>query len=224
MGANRTKQKKAAAAAAAVNFDQNALAQLTARLDTTLASQAEGALQTKRKRLQDADDSDGAKKRQDRLGPTKQRQEQDGDTADNILLKEILALGGDEDDYNLVANVDSGNEDDKAPESKAPDLKLPSAIAFDESLQRELAKFATTLGFQHLPDDDDVDTDASEDVDETPFKKPTEKPAEKSIESAKKKQQVREAEGSTASAPAPSETRQSKLSGKLVSGLSPWDR
>jgi ribosome biogenesis protein MAK21 len=195
MGANRTKQKKKKAAAA-TGFDQNALAQLTAKLDTALPVKADGAPPAKRKRAQDADGNDGAKKRKGAAKTQKARDSGNEDGPDqeeeNILLKEILALGGDEDDYNLVANVDSGDEGGQAP---AP--KSSSSNRLDSALQEELAKFASALGFQqHRPDDEDSEDDEEPEPVETPQKKKAngeEKPA------------------------AAAETRQTKSSGKLVS-------
>ncbi|KAK0656010.1 CBF/Mak21 family-domain-containing protein [Cercophora newfieldiana] len=207
MGANRTKQKKKAAS---TNFDQNALAQLTAKLDTALPSKPDSAPLAKRKRSREADDEpgadNGAKKRQARKGAKPQRDQGSGDEAqaddddndesENLLLKEILALGGDEDDYNLVANVDSGDEGDQAPAPKAP-----SSNRLDLALQEELAKFASALGFQqHRPDDGDDDIDVSGDDEEEPSRTPEKKP------------KVKEVEKLTAVA----ETRQAKSSGKLV--------
>ncbi|KAK0633327.1 CBF/Mak21 family-domain-containing protein [Immersiella caudata] len=199
MGANRTKQKKKSAAAP--GFDQSALAQLTAKLDTALPSKAGGAPPAKRKRAQDADVNDGAKKRK---GAAKTQRAQDSGNEDgsdveeeNILLKEILALGGDEDDYNLIANVDSGDEGGQAP---AP--KSSSSNQLDSALQEELATFASALGFQqHRPDDeDDEEADASED-DEEP----------EPVETTQKNQKAKGEEKPAAVA----DTRQTK-SGKLV--------
>jgi ribosome biogenesis protein MAK21 len=201
MGANRTKQKKKAAAA--TGFDQNALAQLTAKLDTALPTKGDAAPPAKRKRTQDADGNGGPKKRK---GGARVQRAHDSGTEDganekeeNVLLKEILALGGDEDDYDLVANVDSGDEG-----GQAPAFKPSPSNHLDSTLQEELAKFASALGFQqHRPDDeDDEETDVSEEIEEP-----------EPVETPLNKQKAKEVEKPAAVA----EARQTKSFGKLVS-------
>ena len=68
------------------------------------------------------------------------------------LLEEILALGGDEEDLDLVTGIDSDVEDG-APKSK------PAEAQVDDFFKNELAKFASGLGFENLPQEDDAATD-----------------------------------------------------------------
>ena len=68
------------------------------------------------------------------------------------LLDEIRALGGDEEDLDLVTGIDSDVEDG-APKSK------PAEAQVDDSFKNELAKFASGLGFENLPQEDDAATD-----------------------------------------------------------------
>ncbi|KAI8630400.1 CBF-domain-containing protein [Xylariaceae sp. FL1651] len=62
----------------------------------------------------------------------------------NLLLDEIKALGGDEDDYKLIEDVDS--DDDAVNEPNG-------SKNADKALQAELAKFAAGLGFDEVKQD-----------------------------------------------------------------------
>ena len=142
-------------------FDDVALSQLTQQIDKSLPTQD---MPAKRKRPQGSDDNALPEAHQDRLERPKRPKRGQGPgggpakaTNNVALLDEIRALGGDSDDYDLVANLDSDNEGGQIP---AP--KLPQDATVDESLQRDLARFASSLGFQNLPAEDDVDTDAGE--------------------------------------------------------------
>ncbi|KAI0484742.1 CBF-domain-containing protein [Xylariaceae sp. FL0804] len=59
----------------------------------------------------------------------------------NNLLDEIKALGGDEEDYKLIGDIDSEDESLDAPKGKG---------GADKGLQAELAKFAAGLGFEKV--------------------------------------------------------------------------
>lgn len=153
MGPKRTKAKKKKADKP--SFNEAALAQLTSRIDKSLAD-SEGRGPAKRKRQRDGDDGPGSKRRQTQSSDAKP----DGDLGDEskgkqgrTLLDEILALGGDEDDLELVANVDSGNEGGDASHTKTSEVRI------DKSFRDELAKFASSLGFDRLRKDEDPDTD-----------------------------------------------------------------
>lgn len=68
-------------------------------------------------------------------------------TDKNVLLEEILALGGNEDDLDLVGDADSDDE-----------AALASSANPDKDLQAELAQFAAALGFDKVapvPDEDE---------------------------------------------------------------------
>lgn len=197
MGSTRTKQKGKPQARV---FDDAALSQLTQHIDKTLPSPD---LPAKRKRPQGSDDGAVPEPPQDRPERTKRpkraREPEGGQakpSSKDVLLEEIRALGGDEDDYELVANLDSDNEEGQTP---AP--KRPQDVTVDESLQRELAKFASSLGFQNLPKENDADTDAGEESEAEPQEK----------EKEKEKPSRGEKELALPEKPAP------KSSGKLVS-------
>lgn len=211
MGSNRTKQKKKAEASA---FDQAALDKLTARLDKSLPSDPTEKQQTKRKRPREGDDDRGSKKRQTNSAatdtiPRGQNGQATGKPSD-VLLDEILALGGDKEDYDLVAGLDSDNEGGQESQGKPF-----SGGQLDQSLQDELAEFAASLGFEHLPSQDtdyDHDTDADDhgdaNFDGTEAREPP-----KAHDA--RKDEVRGGEDSTLS----KSGRQAKSSGKLVSKL-----
>lgn len=157
MGIKRTKDKKKAAKP---TFDEAALAKLTSKIDKTLGG-SEKQETTKRKRQRDSDDAPDSKRRQTK--PHEQQKQGGRSDKRTVLLDEILALGGDKEDLELVANLESDNEDGDAPKSK------PAAAdgSLDDALRQELAKFASSLGFQKLRDDEeDPNTDDSEPEDE----------------------------------------------------------
>jgi len=202
MGSNRTKHKRKAETSV---FDQAALAKLTARLDKSLPSDPTEKQQAKRKRSREGDDNRGSKKRQIGTAATDAipRGQNDQTTAkpSDVLLEEILALGGDKEDYDLVAGLDSDNEGGQ--ESRE---KLFSGGQLDESLRDELAEFAASLGFEHLPSQD-TDTDHDSDAGNH----------DQGDDDAKahdaRKDEVKSAEDSTLS----KRERNTKSSGKLVS-------
>ncbi|KAK4229488.1 putative ribosome biogenesis protein [Podospora fimiseda] len=205
MGAKRTKDKKKATGNP--TFDENALAALTSKIDKTLGGSGETA-NTKRKRQRDTDDGPGpdSKRRQIK---TQNKQQHKGGKKDkqSVLLDEILALGGDEDDLELVANVDSDNE-----ESSEPKPKQSQDTTVDESLRNELAQFASSLGFQKLRAEvEDVATDEEEE----PEDEENEASEVEDEEAEDEEMQDVEEEPEPASAPPPQETCQGKK-GKLI--------
>ncbi|KAK5652618.1 hypothetical protein OQA88_10379 [Cercophora sp. LCS_1] len=208
MGPNRTRRKKKGNAS---SFNEAALAQLTAKLDTSLPKSG-GEAQGKRKRSRDADDRPGSSKRHAHTGADRKLQEHegrgDGRAKKNleVLRDEILALGGDEDDYELVAGVDSDAENAQDTPRK------PSTTAPDDCLREELAKFASTLGFEHVPHNDDVDTDTAgseetESSDEEPMGD-----FEGGVEAPSGQKDV----GERREVKAPTEGRPGKSNGKMV--------
>ncbi|KAI0541189.1 CBF/Mak21 family-domain-containing protein [Xylaria digitata] len=119
----------------------------------------------------------------------KQKVSQPSDT--NFLLNEIKALGGDEDDYKLVGEIDS-DDDAVNNETRSKDV--------DKLLRAELASFAAGLGFDQVeqdaiseePDaednqgnrrisDNDVDNDDEEAQDNEIEEGPTQTPKRKTI-------------------------------------------
>ncbi|KAK4166707.1 putative ribosome biogenesis protein [Cladorrhinum sp. PSN259] len=205
MGAKRTKDKKKAAAKP--TFDGNALAALTSKIDKSLGTSGDDSATAKRKRQRDTDDGPGpeSKRRQTKTQQNEQQQKGGKKDKQSVLLDEILALGGDEDDLDLVANIDSDNE-----ESSEPKPKPAQEATVDESLRNELAQFASALGFQKLRAQvEDVATDEEEsEVSEVEDEQEEDDEEDENMEDV-------EEEVQTASAPPPPEPRQGKK-GKLI--------
>lgn len=206
MGVKRTKEKKKAEKP---TFDETALAQLTNRIDKSLGDTGT-QFPDKRKRQRDSDDGPDSKRRQTRPSESKpQGGPRDGRKTKqtSVLLDEILALGGDEDDLELVANLDSDNEGGAAPQPKTP-----SEAPLDKSLRDELAQFASSLGFSKVHEDEDPDTEDDNgddgEMDDTPSN---------GAEEGSEAEDSEVEEEDEKAAPPPQETRQGKQSGKLVS-------
>ncbi|KAK4101774.1 CBF-domain-containing protein [Parathielavia hyrcaniae] len=159
MGSKRAKEREKAEKH---SFDKTALAQLTSKIDKSLA-ESEKERPPKRKRHRDHDDEHNSKRHQILPAVENSSSQPAGDGRKNkqaaTLLDEILALGGDEHDLELVANVDSGDEGGGAPRPKAaPHLEV------DKSLQDELAQFASSLGFSNFHQEHE-DPETEEEVD-----------------------------------------------------------
>lgn len=135
-------------------FSEEALAQLTNKLDKTLNS-------GDHKRKNPPGDT-GAKQDQKRQrnskGPSKETSKGasaggDKKTTDMDLLAEIRALGGTEDDYDLINGIDSEDEE----YTKAQNLPV------DKKLRDELAALSKELGFaNHIPEDAAAEEDEVE--------------------------------------------------------------
>ncbi|KAI5919505.1 CBF/Mak21 family-domain-containing protein [Camillea tinctor] len=69
-------------------------------------------------------------------------------TSSDVLLNEIKELGGDEEDYKLLADIDS---DDDALNDQQDNKNA------DKSLRAELAKFAAGLGFENVQPDSEIE-------------------------------------------------------------------
>jgi ribosome biogenesis protein MAK21 len=153
MGSKRTKEKKKADKP---SFDKTALAQLTSKIDKSLAD-SEKQRPPKRKRARDNQDENDTKRRQTRPSERDAPNDLGGgpkNKQSSTLLDEILALGGNEDDLELVANVDSGDEGGGAPRPK-----VSSEPTVDKTLRDELSQFASSLGFSKFHQDEDPETD-----------------------------------------------------------------
>ncbi|KAK0703843.1 CBF/Mak21 family-domain-containing protein [Lasiosphaeria miniovina] len=197
---NRAEKRKAAEAS---GFDETALAQLTSEIDKSL-SQAE-APATKRKKQRNANDGAVLKTREAgpavanfQNGPDGQKSKHSSNSKSSALLAEILVLGGDQDDFDLVANIDSSDEDGQNLKPEA----LRNAPV-DKAFRDELAEFALSLGIGNAPQDDDIDSDASED----------------SFEAAGEEDEEQEQEAEKArrdASPPLKETRGAKHLGKLI--------
>ncbi|KAL2171922.1 hypothetical protein VTG60DRAFT_1309 [Thermothelomyces hinnuleus] len=195
MGVKRTKQKKKSVKP---SFDETALAELTSKIDKNLAD-SKKERPPKRKRQRDNDDEHDPKRRHTLHEENNTRKETGrgrNSKQASTLLDEILALGGNEDDLELVANVDSDDEGSEAPRSKGS-----SESTIDNSLRDELAKFASSLGFSKFHDKEDPETDDSSDV---------------TAESSEDDDVYDEHEERDDTLPQPQEARKEKQLGKLI--------
>ena len=213
MGSKRTKEKKKSDKP---SFDKTALAQLTSKIDKSLAD-SEKQRPPKRKRARDNQDEHGTKRRQTRPSEHNAPTDLGGgpkDKQSSILLDEILALGGNEDDLELVANVDSGDEGGQAPRPK-----VSSEPAVDKSLRDELSQFASSLGFSKFRQDEDPETDreseaAEEDGSDDSADEGTEGEEQEEDEEGDEEEEEEEDKEPN---PRPQEVQQGKQSGKLAS-------
>ncbi|KAK0729435.1 CBF/Mak21 family-domain-containing protein [Apiosordaria backusii] len=217
MGIKRTKDKKRAGKP---TFDEVALAQLTSKIDQSLGG-SENREATKRKRPRDSDDAPNSKRRQTK--PHEQPKQGARTDKHAVLLDEILALGGDKEDLELVANLESDNEEGDAPKPKP----VATDASLDDALRHELAKFASSLGFQKLrAEEEDPDTDESEPEDEDVDSGGAELDIEDEGGQDEEEQEEETEDGEEEEEPViknmkevadvPQETRQSKKSGKLI--------
>ncbi|KAK4182255.1 putative ribosome biogenesis protein [Podospora australis] len=209
MGVKRTKTKSKPGKA---NFDEAALAQLTSKIDISLGGPGTEA-PIKRKRQRDSDDGPDSKRRDTK--PQKVQQQGGKKDKQSALLEEIIALGGDEADLELVANLDSDNEDGDAPKPKS------ETSMNEDILRNELAQFASSLGFQKIHTEfEDPNTDESDEEDEE-----GEGGEDERGEDARDEESVEEEDDETGEEnseeepveviPPPQETRQGKK-GKLI--------
>lgn len=141
-------------------FNEAALTQLTSKIDKTLSKSHKDEKPEKRKRPDVPERGPQPKKRrraegkpERKSGRTDGKKNADPAIAGKItsseLLVEIKALGGDEKDLELVANIDSGIEDElEESAGLARDVKL------DGVFRKELAQFASSLGFQEIERED----------------------------------------------------------------------
>jgi hypothetical protein len=130
-------------------FSEDALAQLTSKLDKNLSSSADH-----KRKNPPADNT--TKQDQKRQRNTKEPSKNaDSKNADMDLLAEIRALGGNEDDFDLINGIDSEDED------YIKDQKLP----VDKKLKAELAAFSKELGLaDHVPEDAEPEEDELEEA------------------------------------------------------------
>lgn len=88
-------------------------------------------------------------------GPEKKHNGGDKD-ARAVLLEEILALGGTEEDLDLVGDVASEEEEEDSNAAKSS----------DKSFQKDFAKFVAGLGIEGNMAEDDADSEAEEPADD----------------------------------------------------------
>ncbi|KAH8808381.1 CBF/Mak21 family-domain-containing protein [Xylogone sp. PMI_703] len=99
--------------------------------------------------------SPNPKKSRTAIGSQKRGKEDDA-----MLLQEILALGGTEEDLELVAGAISDNDDDKSLDANH------SAKAADRALRKEIASFVAGLGIESNGLDDASEENTEEEVEE----------------------------------------------------------
>lgn len=209
MGVKRTKEKKKADKP---SLDKTALAQLTSKIDKSLAD-SEKERPPKRKRQRETDEGQEPKRRQTQPSDSKPHGDSSGGKQKkqaNALLDEILALGGNEDDLELVANVDSGDE------GGAPRPKVSSEPGVDKSLKDELAQFASSLGFSKFQAEDPATDEESEDVEESDAAEEEVEEEEEPSSESEEEEEVVEKE-ITKAVMQPQEARQGKKAGQPVS-------
>ena len=131
------------------SFNEAALSKLTAKIDRSLTATTDDTThrgKRKRKSVEDLEASPAKKQvpTRDQRGKGKDAepgQQDGGKTKKESLLEEIIALGGDEDDLELVAGIDSDAEDGADKTTEMP---------LDNGFTAELAKFASSLGFEKV--------------------------------------------------------------------------
>ncbi|KKY37182.1 putative ribosome biosis protein mak21 [Diaporthe ampelina] len=174
MGKKRTKAQNGAKPV----FDEAALSKLTARIDTDLADpkpksnlrdqKRKDERPAKRKRSENDSKDANPNKRQAHepknrpAKPSKKTPKESKTPKDKKaeLLQEILALGGDENDLDIIAGVDSDVEEGQEPRPK------DAPVEMDKALKNELANFAAGLGFEKVRDEDAATDDEEGDAEE----------------------------------------------------------
>lgn len=130
------------------SFDDNALAQLTSKIDQSLNSHDH-----KRKK---PPTNAGIKKEQKRQRHSEEGRlsKEQNEVDQEALLAEIKALGGDEQDLELINGVDSDDETYAAKGSSAP---------VDNSLKDDLLALSKELGFSSLAPEATIESEPEED-------------------------------------------------------------
>jgi ribosome biogenesis protein MAK21 len=166
---------KSAKVKAPKTFDDSALTQLTASIEKKLGGKPDWENKKpehggKRKRQDgpttDNPNNEPLKKRPARKGPgdrikAHQPAAKPTKTPSSTLLEEIRALGGDENDLELIANVDSDAEEGEGP-NKAKDAEEE----VDDKFKSELAKFAASLGLEKLRQEVEEESEAEDEAGE----------------------------------------------------------
>jgi ribosome biogenesis protein MAK21 len=159
-----------------ISLDAGALANLTKKIEQNLKS-GKGNNNNPQKRTENpkAEIKKGPKKnftekkgaaqktnqgkKRNRNGDVIDKPEKDGkaqtETEDDILRKEILALGGSKEDFDLLANVNSDSEVEESASKKAG--------SEEDSLRKELSKLLKDVGQYNpeIPDDQVTDEEES---------------------------------------------------------------
>lgn len=148
MSKNKSKGKGKKPAQPANSLSEDTLAQLTSRIDYNLA-----AKDNKRKNppTEDSPAQSSSKKQKAALGKALSKEDYE------TLLAEVKALGGDEQDMDLIGGVDD-SEDEYDQGASEP---------VDKKLKAELAALSKELGFAELqPEADEEEPEADEQEDD----------------------------------------------------------
>ncbi|KAI8218925.1 Ribosome biogenesis protein NOC1 [Colletotrichum sp. SAR 10_86] len=140
-------------------LNEQSLTALTAKIDKNLGTKPNDGSKTTNKKRKHASDGPSASPRQrKKLSPgsqeprravsTNSKTSKSDSLSREALLEEIRALGGDEEDLQLIGDVDSDQEDTNGAED--------SSIAVDSKLQGELAAFAAQLGLQQYHEQETI--------------------------------------------------------------------
>ncbi|KAJ3947494.1 RNA-binding ribosome biosynthesis protein mak21 [Colletotrichum tropicale] len=140
-------------------LNEQSLTALTAKIDKNLGTKPNDGSNTTNKKRKHASDGPSASPRQrKKLSPgsqeprravsTNSKTSKSDSLSREALLEEIRALGGDEEDLQLIGDVDSDQEDTNGAEG--------SSIAVDSKLQGELAAFAAQLGLQQYHEQETI--------------------------------------------------------------------
>lgn len=174
MGKKRTKAQNGAKPV----FDEAALSSLTAKIDTDLANpkprsepkdQKQKEERPAKRKRSETDVKDATPNKRQAQEPKNRPAKPSKKTAKESktpkdkkaeLLQEILALGGDENDLDIIAGVDSDVEEGQEAKPKEAPAQM------DKTLKNELAKFAAGLGFEKVRDEDAATDDEEGEVEE----------------------------------------------------------
>ena len=189
--AKRQKTVTKTAAGSLPSFDENALSALTDRIDKSLdkskvpadavnwndkqhknSSSADASVVSKSKKTKGLENGRGTKRDAQgnaKVVDTKQKKNAGGKVDPSMLLKEILALDGNEEDLDLIKDAASEDEDE-GQDSKTT----------DKSLLKEIAKFAASLGIEGQAEGDasEIEEDDEEDVPEAEWEEASEQDSE----------------------------------------------
>lgn len=195
-------------------FNEAALSQLTAKIDSRLGQPKEQRPEKRKRNDHDSKDSTPSKRRAQEPKTTERRPKKAAKESSSSLLEEIRLLGGDEADLDLVTGVDSDAE-----EGQSANAGKPSADV-DKSLQKELAKFAAGLGFEKVRQESVAADDDSGEEEDGGQEEEEEEDDDESEEVSQFSDDEAEAEepATVRDVPqAPEKPQNKKMKGKLVS-------
>lgn len=127
------------------SFNEDALAQLTSKIDHSLNGNDH---KRKKPPTNDSGSQDRKRQRNSSNGPSKSVSKSEKEA----LLEEIRALGGDEEDLKLIEDIDSSDEEYIKDDKKT----------VDKSLKDELAAFSKQLGFSNYQPSEASDEEAGD--------------------------------------------------------------